>query len=80
MTPVKIPSAQSIMMPEWQKAAGGKMAFEVISLRRSEPGAFTPANMNITTADSFHPIGGLFSADFPLATYIEFAYKLLLTP
>jgi bla regulator protein blaR1 len=61
-------------MPEWQKAAGGQMSFEVSSVRPSE-------EMNIgrfpLNADNlYRPTGGLFEASLPVRVYIEFAYKL----
>jgi uncharacterized protein (TIGR03435 family) len=64
--------------PEWQKAAGGKQSFDVASIKLAE-GRFTPPNFGLNDRDSF--IGdenphGRFVAQFPLETYIVFAYKL----
>jgi hypothetical protein len=70
--------AQTSATPAWQKAAGGKMSFEVASVRPSENrdfGAFP-----LTSDNAFRPTGGLFRASFPVYLYIEFAYKLFETP
>jgi len=66
--------------PDWETVAGGKMSFEAASVRPSKPGSFTPSRVGMNGEDYFRPTGGLFTADFPLATYITFAYKLLLSP
>jgi len=85
MSPLRIVAAQSPTVPDWQIAAGGKMEFEVASVRESK-GAFTPPNFPLDEGSAFmnmrtmEPPHGRFSADFPLATYITFAYKLSLTP
>ena len=55
------------------------MAFDVASVRQSQPSTFTPPSFPLSPDDSYRPNGGLFSADFPLVVYIEFAYKLWLT-
>jgi hypothetical protein len=62
----------------WQSAAGGRMGFEVASVRPSENGSSPGGNMSMNTGDYFSPTGGLFASNFPLITYIEFAYKLSL--
>lgn len=72
------PGAQPPAAPEWQIAAGSKMAFEVASVK-PDPGPFRPPNFPLDPGDAFRPVGGRFSADFPLTTYITFAYKLSLT-
>lgn len=65
--------------PAWQTAAGGKMSFEVASVKPSKPGTFTSPNFPLDTSDAYATTGGRFSADFPLSVYIGFAYKLNLT-
>jgi len=63
--------------PEWQKAAGGKQSFEVASIKLAE-GRFAPPNFALNAFESFNgenPHGRLI-AQFPLETYIGFAYKL----
>jgi uncharacterized protein (TIGR03435 family) len=61
--------------PDWQKAAGGKMEFEVASIRQNN-GKFVPPNFAMNPPDdSYAPTGGLFIADYPVEVYIEFAYR-----
>lgn len=63
----------------WEKAAGGKMEFEVASIHLADPGRFTPPNFALDVGNGPVPPGGRFRADFPLEVYIAFAYKLWLT-
>jgi uncharacterized protein (TIGR03435 family) len=79
LIPAQRSSAQSSPVPEWQKAAGGMKSFEVASIRPTKPDAFTPPNFPLSSDDAYTSTGGLFTADFPLDVYIEFAYKLLLS-
>jgi bla regulator protein blaR1 len=65
--------AQSSDAPDWQKAAGGKMAFDVVSIKPSKSPRFPSFPLNSGDAK---PPGGRFSASFSLPAYIEFAYKL----
>jgi uncharacterized protein (TIGR03435 family) len=65
---------------DWQKAAGGAMAFDVASIRESKPDTFTPPSFPLSADDSFRKTGGEFSADFPLSVYIQFAYKIWPSP
>lgn len=64
----------------WEKAAGGKTAFEVASVKRNPATMDRNAvhsNVDLDSGDSFSPTGGLFSAtDFPLIAYTGFAFKL----
>ena len=73
-------SAQSSDPFAWEKAAGGKMAFEVVSVKRNPETMDRHAvhsNVDLDSGDSFSPTGGLFSAaDFPLIAYTGFAFKL----
>src|SRR5690242_19808949 len=70
-------------VPEWQIAAGGKMAFEVASVK---PGEFRPPNFPLDNGGSFINMRtgelprGRFSAGFPLIVYITFAYKIRPAP
>ncbi|HEY6346803.1 MAG TPA: M56 family metallopeptidase [Bryobacteraceae bacterium] len=59
--------------PDWQTAAGGKMAFEVASVKPTKN--FRPPNFPLDDRNAKTP-GGRFSASFPLWVYISFAYKL----
>jgi uncharacterized protein (TIGR03435 family) len=54
------------------------MAFEVASVKL-DPGPFRAPNFPLGPGDAYRPVGGRFSADFPLTTYITFAYKISLT-
>jgi uncharacterized protein (TIGR03435 family) len=66
-------------MPQWQIDAGGKMAFEVISVKLSKPDSFRPPNFPLDPGDLFPDVHGRFSANFDLLSYISFAYKIRLT-
>ena len=76
---ITLTSAQS-SATEWEKAAGGKMSFEVASIKQdsAEPSpGNTNSNVPLGTQGVFKPTGGLFSSsNFGLATYLSFAYKL----
>jgi bla regulator protein blaR1 len=61
----------------WEKAAGGKMEFEVASIHPSEPGKFTPPNFALSEADDYIVNTDSLTADFPLPVYIDFAYKIM---
>ncbi len=67
-------------------AEPGGMAFDVVSVKQSKPGAFFGPNFPLDAGDAFIAGGtgesprGRFRADFPLSTYISFAWKLSLTP
>ena len=72
-------SAQSVST-DWEKAAGGRMSFEVASIKqdKDEPTAANfQSNVTLNAADDFAPTGGLFSATNQWFTeYLVFAYKL----
>jgi uncharacterized protein (TIGR03435 family) len=72
--------AQSPAVPQWQTAAGGKMAFEVASVKLDNSGQFKPPLFGLGADDSYTNTGGRLTGDFSVATYIGFAYKLWLTP
>jgi uncharacterized protein (TIGR03435 family) len=65
-------------VPDWQTATGGKRRFEVVSVKLDN-GPFRPPNFPLDPGDAYRPVGGRFSADFPLLTYITFAYKFSLS-
>ena len=65
--------AQSPGVPDWQTAAGGKMAFEVASVKPTKE--FKPPGFPLDPGDA-KPPGGRFSAVFPLVDFVTFAYKL----
>jgi bla regulator protein BlaR1 len=72
--------AQTAEMPAWQKAAGGKMEFEVASIRQDTSGVFKAPSIALSADDGDQPADGLFHTDFRLIVDIEFAYKLFLAP
>jgi uncharacterized protein (TIGR03435 family) len=73
-------TAQSPALPQWQIDAGGKMEFDVASIKpdTAEPSpASVSTNVAMGPGDYYSPNGGLFSAtNSPLYAYIAFAYKL----
>jgi bla regulator protein blaR1 len=79
-------NGQAAAVPQWQIDAGGKMAFEVASIKPSPPGAFRPPNFPLDPGDSFTNLqtkeapGSRFFAVFPLSVYITFAYKIMPAP
>ena len=78
--PVVLSLAQATgKMPDWQKAAGGKMMFKTASVKPNQPGVTVPNTFLFGIDDTPIPPGGHFSANIPLVGYIEFAYKVMLT-
>jgi uncharacterized protein (TIGR03435 family) len=73
---ISTPPAQD--EPEWPKAAGGKMSFESATVGPSD--SRDPGFFPLTMDNIYRSTGGVFKASFPLRYYIEFAYKLSLTP
>jgi uncharacterized protein (TIGR03435 family) len=69
--------AQSPYIPQWQRAAGGKMSFEVASVRQSKRGAELSNNGELDFSDAFPPTGGLLTTTSSLVEYIIFAYKIV---
>lgn len=55
------------------------MAFEVASVREDK-GPFRPPSFALSPDEWFRDPNGRFHADFALPVYIEFAYKIWLTP
>jgi hypothetical protein len=60
---------------DWQARAGGKMAFDVASIKPGK-GAFVPSNFPLDPSDDYSATNGRLSSDNTLAGYIEFAYKV----
>jgi uncharacterized protein (TIGR03435 family) len=74
-TQVRAQSAPS----DWEKAAGGKMAFDVASVKPNKSGPQQPGDSNIPLGDrdNYPRTGGLFSGtNLSLGSYTGFAYKL----
>ena len=65
--------AQAADENDWETAAGGKMAFDVASVKAAKD--FAPPNFPLSAEAAYVP-GGRLTATFPLTTYITFAYKL----
>ena len=70
---IAVLAAQTPGDPDWQKAAGGKMAFDVASVKLTK--LFRPPSYPLNSGYA-KPPGGRFSASFWLGAYILFAYKL----
>ena len=66
---------QSSDTPGWQTAAGGKMTFDVASVKPIARELQHRSNFPLDNRDAFVP-GGRISATFQLWVYIKFAYKL----
>ncbi len=65
--------------PYWETAAGGKMAFDVVTVKQNKtaPAFASGSNFPLGPGDVYVPNGGQFRAmNYPLITYILFAYKL----
>jgi uncharacterized protein (TIGR03435 family) len=70
--------AKSPAVSHWERAAGGKMTFEVASIRLSPSDASTRGTDFLIPFDTPPPNkGGLFSANARLFNYIAFAYKIV---
>lgn len=54
--------AQQTATEDWQKAAGGKMEFEVASVRLN-PGRSEPSNFRLSPDDAYTNTGGMLNAD-----------------
>jgi bla regulator protein blaR1 len=66
-------------VPYWQTVAGGKMAFDVVTVRQNTTAPPYPVGSNfpLGPGDVYVPNGGSFRAtNFTLIRYIAFAYKI----
>lgn len=73
--PVSPPAALAPAgVPDWQTAAGGKMEFEVASVRPSAPGTGYESNISLVGDGRWK--GNFFRADAIFMVYISFAYKI----
>ena len=70
--------AQTTTADRWETAAGGKMAFDVASVKPDKLSAKPVSNVKLNNArNAYLPNGGVFSArNYTLLDYIAFAYKL----
>jgi len=77
VAPASTLPSQTTGVPQWQTAAGGKLSFEVASVRQKTPGSPYSANVDLEGSDYFPRYhGGLVTTDGLLANYIAFAYKI----
>lgn len=70
--------------PDWETAAGGRMSFEVVSVRESKQAhgsnSQPTSNVPLDPGAAYTPTGGLLQAtNTPLISYIAFAYRLNLS-
>jgi uncharacterized protein (TIGR03435 family) len=75
------PPGQAPPVPQWQIDAGGKMAFEVASVKLNKcgdpPTCPLDANVSLVPGDFYYPNGGLLRiTNWYLMPLIVFAYKL----
>jgi uncharacterized protein (TIGR03435 family) len=70
-----LPPSQ-IQTLQWQIAAGGKMSFDVASVKKSTPGPEGYSNFPLTLGSNFGSVGSLMSVNLPLRALIGFAFKL----
>src|SRR6266849_9469917 len=64
---------------DWQTAAGGRMAFDVASVKKNTtaPSRARSSDFPLGPGEVYVPNGGRFRAmNYPLVAYIEFAYKI----
>ena len=66
----------AIAQTQWQVAAGGKMEFEVASVRQNSPGSPYRGDVDLDSSDYFRYTGGLVTATGLVVNYIIFAYKI----
>ena len=67
--------AQSAGVPAWQAAAGGKMSFDVASVKPVQTRGRPTSNVTFL-GEAYAPTGGRFSAtNTPLMNYMRFAFK-----
>jgi bla regulator protein blaR1 len=73
----KTTGATDTATPQWEIDAGGKMTFEVASVKQSVAGSEGyHSNFPLTLGSNFGSVGNLMSVDVPLRTLVGFAYKL----
>jgi uncharacterized protein (TIGR03435 family) len=83
------PLAAQSPTPQWQIDAGGKMAFDVASVKRNKSGPqpspifrsasgdFPHSNVFLGPGDAYAPTGGLFTGtNLSLLDYMSFAFKI----
>jgi len=63
-----------------QQAANTAIKFDVVSVHPTSSGKFKLPNFDLTPREHWEQHSGLFVAEFPITTYIGFAYNLWLSP
>jgi uncharacterized protein (TIGR03435 family) len=78
MTGEPTAAEQTSTAARWETAAGGKMAFDVVSVKQDKLSTKPISNVKLNNSrTAYPPNGGVFSArNYSLLTYIAFAYKL----
>jgi bla regulator protein blaR1 len=72
---VGVLTAPRLLAQDWQTAAGGKMAFDVASVKPTQTRGRPTSNVPLI-GDAYAPTGGLFSAtNTSLMNYMRFAFK-----
>jgi uncharacterized protein (TIGR03435 family) len=67
----------SAAAPQWEIDAGGKMAFDVASVKQNKSNDQASSSFPLGPGDAYSLNGGFFSAtNQPLIAYLRFAYKL----
>jgi uncharacterized protein (TIGR03435 family) len=73
-TPAAAPA--TAIVPDWVTAAGGKMEFDVASVKQNKSSDIPKINIPMG-GDTYVSTGGIFSAsNMPLIVYMAFAYKI----
>jgi uncharacterized protein (TIGR03435 family) len=77
LTAAKLAAQTAAPIPEWQKAAGGKLEFDVASVRPSKTqyADLSNSNLDLDLSDYFRYRGGPIRTTGSLLGYIAFAYK-----
>ena len=74
----QVPPEQTSASDGWEAAAGGKMAFDVASVRQNKSGGKSYSNVKLNNLrQAYAPNGGVFVArNWNLVEYMVFSYKL----
>jgi uncharacterized protein (TIGR03435 family) len=76
LQPPRVSAQSTDAASDWEKAAGGKMSFDVASIKQDTSGNFFPPKFALDQGDTYPGNTTLFTSGFPLSTDISFAYKL----
>ena len=70
-TIVLLPVLAQSPTADWQAGAGGKLNFDVASVKKLPPGSVHPPNFPLDPGDSYIATGGRFSAGVSVPVYIN---------